>query len=1360
MEEASDADADETASAETAEPAEGDASGPGEHTASVTVRAGDSLWSIADAHGEPTDWPEIYAANQGEPQPGGGQFDNPNLIYPGQELDLPAADEPADPPAGPGATTPPTGDTPHEPPAPDTDAEQERDDAQPPPPATTGPIPPRTAEPSPDATRTPPAPSTAPETGDRSEPSRQADDQELAPAAVWMGAGVLAAALVGTLGVRRRLQQRRLRPGRRIPMPQGRAAATEQSLRAAQHPTGFDLLDAALRSLALNLAEAQRDLPVIEAVVLHESKVELHLDQDIAPMKPFAAAAGRQDMWICAASSPGLADEDTLQAADAPYPALVSIGWDNQGHLVLVDLEHVGILQLAGDQTFARHVLQAIAVELANTPLPGHMEVAALGEAVPGLENAAPERVLRTTDLADAVADLSAHAADQRRALAGTGTNSLRQARLREDAGGAWTPHIVLAAELPHGADSDRLVDVLTEQPRTAAAVITTAPAPAGTEPSGVWTLDCQSPDGTIVLPGSGLPVHLQGLSDEHYQDAVELLTLAASESDVPAPAWVTSHDDETLAEDDEDGLPAEYADLEDEEIAVQATPPVRTAQTPDTSAADTGHGADLLTLEKPAVEPPAVRTDDEPAGPSLAEVLAQDDDHGDHGPHPDFSTWVMQPEPEPSPSPTVPCAPAPREAVHAALPPATPPTPERERATGGGPTVLLLGPIAVEGATGRLDSNRRRRGIELAAYLALNPGVDHHAIDDALWPGQLVNKQMRNSVISRTRSWLDKDPDGNAHFPRVQDTGDSRYRLGPNVTCDWTTFQKHARKGLADEGEDGDLSLRRALALVRGRPFTGIDPGRYAWAEPAVQEMVSAITHVAYELSTRRREAGDHTAALWAARTGLLAAEENETLHRQIFLAHHAAGDMPALRLAAATLANINERLGGGIDMDAETAELLRNLLPPPDAHPLIHHRSGDTDEECTRATKRPARPGRGDRFQARDIRQPPHLRVLRQHRRTGPRLQNSPRPLPPPQKPPPRAPLRAQPDRDHQRHRTRLPRPGPRHRERTPTPRTPRRPDEHPATRPRTRRRTRPGRHDHQARHRNGAPLPPAGHHERGEDRAIPPDARLRPEDRRAVPRQAARPIPRRLGRVLLRPHARLVRRPVRPQANPAHDQPPDRRLRTVQRVDQERGSGRPYVTLAVNVTAGEHRHHVVLRSHFETLITPLAIGTHVLAVGDWATFDRAHVPQLRLFAEDHWQVAYWTTNPATGRPTEPTCPPPITSRQGVIAQSGVRRRSDAVTTPRNPFPATPPAAPPVKEEEPAPSPKSSARNSNDEAIAGQPSIPTGEARPQLPDRPMPAPPESPPLPPPPSAPPRPIHSPATPAPRRRRRWFRRRS
>ncbi|WP_371665043.1 LysM peptidoglycan-binding domain-containing protein [Streptomyces sp. NBC_01241] len=926
---------------DTSAPAKSDAERP----ASVTVQEGNSLWGIADKYGEPTDWTRIYETNKGKAQPGGGTFDNPDLIYPGQELDLPQPDAQADPPADSGTETPPVSDdqTPENKPdsktndkAPDRGEEEHERDAQQPAPATTvpAPFPSRTAQPSPGTPSTvAPAPSSQDTGRDQTPATAQAHNEHaLAPAAVWMGAGALADALVGTLAVRRRLQQRRLRPGRRIPMPQGRAAATEQGLRAAQHPTGFDLLNTTLRSLALNLTAADRELPVIEAVVLHESRVELHLDRDTAPMKPFAAAAGRQDMWTCTASNPDLADEDALKDADAPYPALVSIGWDDKGHLVLVDLEHVGILQLAGDDDFARHVLQAIAVELASTPLPGHLEVTALADVAPGLEEAAPERVARTENLADAAADVEAHTADQRRTLASIGTDSLRAARLSDDAQGAWTPHIVLAQNLPDGADTDRLFDALTEQPHTAAAVITTGAASTDTS-ADAWTLTCQSPDETIVLPGSNLPIHLQGLSDEHFADAIELLTLAASDADVPAPDWVRADPDEDEDEDDEasgeDGLPAEYAAEEealndDEEFALAAGPVTQAPQTGDASLGT----ADRLTLEKEPADD-ADGQGERPAGLSLADVLAEEDDVAED-----------QPRTGPADPPMVlatPCA-VPTRAVHVTIPAPTttttasplPPQTEDPEA-GDGLDVLLLGPINIAGTTGRIDSSRKRIGTELVAFLALNPGVDHHAIDDALWPGRIGNKDRRNQVISRTRSWLGTDTGGKPHFPRVHDTGDNRYRLGPHTACDWTRFQKHTRKGLADHTEDGDLALRRALALVRGRPFTGIDPGRYAWAEPAIEEMVSAIAHVAYELSTRRREAGDVPAALWAARRGLLAAEENETLHRQIFLAHHVAGDIDALRHAAATLTKINEQLGGGVDMDAETAELLRNLLPRP---------------------------------------------------------------------------------------------------------------------------------------------------------------------------------------------------------------------------------------------------------------------------------------------------------------------------------------------------------------------------------------------------------------------------------------------
>ncbi|EPH45318.1 hypothetical protein STRAU_1583 [Streptomyces aurantiacus JA 4570] len=970
--------ADETGRAATTEAAETSQTGRStpradraddtDRPARVTVQDDGNLWDIADRYGDPTDWPAIFEENKGELQPGGTRFTDPNLIVPGQKLDLPPSDPADEAPATPDHNDPPAPDTskdkPGEKPAPDKTPDKDTEAGKPTPPAT-------------------PAPSADTATPSRTAPpaAQPASDSDaaLAPVAVWAGAGALAAALVTTLATRRMLQQRRRRPGRRIPMPVGRAAATEQGLRAAQRPSGFDLLSTALRSLALNLAAADRDLPVLEAVVLHEAKVELHLAADTTPMKPFTAAAGREDVWVCSVSSPSLADVQQLQDAEAPYPALVSIGWDGAGHLVLVDLEHVGILNLAGDSDFARHVLQAIAVELTSTPLPGHLEVTALAGTAPGLDAAAPARVVRIDDLATATAELTSHTDDQRRTLAAIGADSLRTARLMDDAGGAWTPHILLAEALPDSSERSELFATLTDEPRAAGAVITAEPS--AELPDLAWTLDCQGPDHTIALPGSNLPVKLQGLSDDHYADAVELLTLAASDTDVPAPDWTRSdpdgphdegQDDDAehehqepdygtgpvpTAAADEDGLPAEYADLELTTTAEPDEPQPR-------SQAD--NAAPSTAEPYPDEEGEQGQEEKLPTGPTLAEVLdigflhddpAEPKQNAQPG---STNDEADAPAPDPTGSmaaPTSPCAPPEATAVHITLPapaPATgthadqatipapaaahapdttPPQPAAEPAEDA-PSVLLLGPIGIDGATGRIDSSRRSVGIELTAFLALNPGVDHHAIDEALWPGRLVGKEMRNAVISRTRSWLGKDPDGKAHLPRVQDTGDSRYRLGPTVTCDWTRFQRLARAGLARHDEDGDLMLRRALALVRGRPFTGIDPQRYAWAEPAIQEMVSAIVDVAYELSSRRREAGDIPAALWAAHRGMLAAEESEILHRQVFLAHHAADDLDALRDAAARLARINEQLLGGADMEAETAELLRNLLPRP-VHP-----------------------------------------------------------------------------------------------------------------------------------------------------------------------------------------------------------------------------------------------------------------------------------------------------------------------------------------------------------------------------------------------------------------------------------------
>ena len=60
-----------------------------DHTTYVVVR-GDTLSDIADDHlGEQQDWPQIWEENRGADMGGGRTFDDPNLILPGWELDLP-----------------------------------------------------------------------------------------------------------------------------------------------------------------------------------------------------------------------------------------------------------------------------------------------------------------------------------------------------------------------------------------------------------------------------------------------------------------------------------------------------------------------------------------------------------------------------------------------------------------------------------------------------------------------------------------------------------------------------------------------------------------------------------------------------------------------------------------------------------------------------------------------------------------------------------------------------------------------------------------------------------------------------------------------------------------------------------------------------------------------------------------------------------------------------------------------------------------------------------------------------------------------------------------------------------------------
>ena len=235
---------------------------------------------------------------------------------------------------------------------------------------------------------------------------------------------------------------------------------------------------------------------------------------------------------------------------------------------------------------------------------------------------------------------------------------------------------------------------------------------------------------------------------------------------------------------------------------------------------------------------------------------------------------------------------------------------------------ILVLGPVEIRFANGEdADPARRRKLTELAAFIALHPGADNHGIDDAVWPTRRVSAATRNSATSRLRRWLGTNPDGEPWLPLVPDRG--QYRFRPDMRCDWHILQALARRGLAG-GAEGLDQLGEALALVRGRPFAGVDPAAYTWAEYDTQEMISAITDVAHMLSSARLMTGDPEGARDAAARGLLVEPCSELLTQDAIRAAKALGDFAA---AARLLDRLRTRLSAidpDADVDVGTAELV----------------------------------------------------------------------------------------------------------------------------------------------------------------------------------------------------------------------------------------------------------------------------------------------------------------------------------------------------------------------------------------------------------------------------------------------------
>ena len=231
-------------------------------------------------------------------------------------------------------------------------------------------------------------------------------------------------------------------------------------------------------------------------------------------------------------------------------------------------------------------------------------------------------------------------------------------------------------------------------------------------------------------------------------------------------------------------------------------------------------------------------------------------------------------------------------------------------------PTLQLLGPIELLGATGTVPPRAAKQCLEYCAWLLENPGSTAQAMVAAL----AVAEGTRRSNMSRLRNWLGTSPTGEAYLP---DAYTGRITLHPAVSSDWQRLQILTSSGV---NRASDESLQAALELVRGAPLADAAPGQWHWAEELRTDMISCVRDIGVELADRALLAANLERARWAASRALLAAPGDELLLAARIRTEHAAGNAAETERLTLQLAAQARMLG--VDLDPQTVSLLQRVM------------------------------------------------------------------------------------------------------------------------------------------------------------------------------------------------------------------------------------------------------------------------------------------------------------------------------------------------------------------------------------------------------------------------------------------------
>jgi DNA-binding SARP family transcriptional activator len=243
----------------------------------------------------------------------------------------------------------------------------------------------------------------------------------------------------------------------------------------------------------------------------------------------------------------------------APYPALVTVGHDDTGGQLLLDLEHLGAAQITGEPDEVVAALRTMAVELATSHI-GDMRSmwSASGSAETSRIWSAS---LAVDDLTGILSEI-----DQKTAVLDNQDVTPLEGRLAPG-GDAWAPIVILDPSPEKPEDADRLLAV-AHRGRAVCAVV-------GYPTGGQWRFHLT--DGTITIHPLGYTYHRRDLTPTEATGIADL-TRAAKDLDgvpealvAPAPSTPPTQDWESGPDSDDSTANTRV------EVTAPATPEVRT---------------------------------------------------------------------------------------------------------------------------------------------------------------------------------------------------------------------------------------------------------------------------------------------------------------------------------------------------------------------------------------------------------------------------------------------------------------------------------------------------------------------------------------------------------------------------------------------------------------------------------------------------------------------------------------------------------------------------------------------------------------------------------------------------------------